>query len=129
MHPPRTPGPRSRLLLIAPRKPVRAPPEDFTEISNVVWAPAAPAIAIANWHDAGEVVWLDGRRQRLPAGWTPASWNSAGTRLLVVQGPITHPRRLGIWSPRHPRNVTVIGRLPGNATIAQIFWLAKPARL
>jgi hypothetical protein len=123
MHPPDTTGPRSRLLVINTHGSARVKRTDFREISDVVWDPSAPAIAVANWSGAGELIWLNGRREKLPAGWTPASWNAAGSELLVESGPINHPRKLGVWSRKHPTRVFVIGRLPTQLTIAQLSWV------
>jgi hypothetical protein len=57
----------------------------------VVSSLAGPALAF----------YPDGRRQTLPGDWQPLAWNQSGSSLLMKSG-----LRLGIWSSRHPHDVT-----------------------
>jgi len=66
------------------------------------------------------------RRYTLPAGWSPATWNTTGTQLLAW-GPGSD--QIGLWSPARPHSIEVIGSLPKGVTIGEFAWLAKPAKI
>jgi hypothetical protein len=92
--------------------------------SLLAWGERAPALALAFPAHAAELLFLDGHRQLLPAGWQPLTWNPAGTELLMQSA-----RSLGIWSMSAPGQVTRIGPSTPGVQILQADWLAKKAPL
>jgi hypothetical protein len=92
--------------------------------SLVAWGQRAPALALAFPAHAAELLFPDGHRQLLPAGWQPLTWNPTGTELLMQSA-----RALGIWSMSAPDQVTRIGPSTPGVQILQADWLAKKAPL
>lgn len=92
--------------------------------SLVAWGQHAPAVALAYPAHAAELLFPDGHRQLLPAGWQPLAWNPAGTGLLMQS-----PRALGIWSITSPGQVTRIGTVSPGVQILEADWLTSKAPL
>jgi len=92
--------------------------------SLVAWGQHAPALALAYPAHVAELLFPDGRRQLLPPGWQPLTWNPAGTELLMQS-----PRALGIWSMSAPGRVTRIGVSTAGVQILQADWLTSKAPL
>jgi hypothetical protein len=90
----------------------------------LLWGPAAPALVIPSASGDTSLIFQDGRRMRLPAGWQPWSWNPAGTELLMLRG-----STVGVWSLTRPGQVTLVTQIAPGFEIGDISWLAKPARL
>lgn len=95
----------------------------FAELGyTAFWGTGAPALVIGSSHRTFELLYLSGRRQPLPAGWRPLTWNPAGTELLMVSR-----TKLGIWSPDRPHQVRAIGPISRGYTIPGAAWLSAPA--
>jgi hypothetical protein len=92
--------------------------------SLVAWGQHAPALALAFPAHAAELLYPNGRRQLLPSGWQPLTWNPDGTQLLMQSA-----HALGIWSMSSPGQVTRIGPSTPGVQILQADWLAKKAPL
>jgi hypothetical protein len=123
-HYPGSPGPDPKVIIINRSKKITTVQNDLKEdIGALVWNEHGGGLV--PWANKGEVIYSAKRRYMLPSGWLPATWNPAGTRLLVQKG----GRELGLWSPSQPHVVTAIGSIPKSTVIGQIYWLAKPARL
>jgi hypothetical protein len=126
-HPPGTRGPDSSLLIVDHSGSAHRLSTDFTQLSEVVWGERAPAVAVAHWNGAGEVVFLNGTRKRLPSGWWPVAWNATGTQLLVRT--TGNPGTLGVWSLKNPAQVTRIGDMNQHMMITEAAWLRSKASL
>jgi hypothetical protein len=126
-HPPGTTGPNSKLIVVRPSGHTIVLKTGFTNLSEVVWNEKTPTLAVANWHGAGETISLTGVRHKLPPGWWPAAWNAAGTRLLVRKN--GSPASLGLWSPKRPAHVAIIGAMIPHLVISQVAWLASRSRM
>jgi hypothetical protein len=92
--------------------------------SLMAWGQQAPALALAFPDHAAELLFPDGRRQRLPAGWQPLAWSPDGTELLMQSA-----TALGVWSMSVPGQITRIGPITRGLQILQADWLAKKAPL
>ncbi|MFI5064453.1 MAG: hypothetical protein ACHP9Z_10810 [Streptosporangiales bacterium] len=92
--------------------------------SLVAWGEHAPALALAFPANDAELLFPDGQRQPLPAGWQPLAWNPGGSELLMQSA-----TALGIWSRSAPGQVTRIGRISPGAQILQAAWLDRKAPL
>ena len=92
--------------------------------SLVAWNEHAPALALAFPGDNAELLYPDGHRQQLPAGWQPLAWDPSGTELLMQSA-----TGLGIWSRSTPGGVVKAGRISGGTQILQAFWLNQQAPL
>lgn len=90
----------------------------------LAWSADAPDLIVATWPLRAEAIGTSGARTALPGGWFPITWNPAGTRLVVVS-----TSRIGYWSPKHPRAITVIGALDRGQEVALATWLDRPAAL
>ena len=95
-------------------------------LGSITWNEDGGGIGVASWADKGEVIYSGSRRYTLPAGWSPATWNTTGTQLLAW-GPGSG--QIGLWSPARPHSIEVIGSLPKGVTIGEFAWLAKPAKI
>lgn len=126
-HPPHTTGGRPRLLIVSPQGVAKIRPDGVgASLSNATWGPNVANIAITTWAGSG-VVLERGHKVKLPARWFPASWNEAGTKLLVFK--MGTPASIGVWSPAKPHTVQWIGALPAAVRDNQIVWLDKAPRL
>jgi hypothetical protein len=92
--------------------------------SLVAWGEHAPALALAFPGNNAELLYPDGRRQPLPAGWQPLAWDPAGRELLMQSA-----TGLGIWSRSSPGMVVRAGRITGGTQILQAVWLNQKAPL
>ena len=92
--------------------------------SLVAWGHHAPALAIAFPADRAELLFPDGSRKPLPAGWQPLAWNQAGTQLLMQSS-----TALGIWSASAPGRVRTVGVITPGMQILQAVWLTHKAPL
>lgn len=129
-HPAFLKGLRSRLLVISPRGHAREIKTGYRLIRQAVWSQHAPAIAVSDWANHGEIIWPSGRRQPLPSGWQPAAWNPAGNALLIWRlNKAGAPSSLAVWHPRAPGQVTLIGPAAPGTGIAIIAWLPHPAAM
>jgi hypothetical protein len=113
---------RTRLLIIDAHGDVRKIPTGLTHLGNLIWGERA-LLAVDSWNDTAEIIRPGKQPERLPTGWLPAAWSPAGTQLLVRS--INH--RLGIWSPRQPGHIRVLGTIPRHIQVPVIAWLSKPA--
>jgi hypothetical protein len=87
-----------------------------------VWGQSAPAVAVLAWKGPTELVFPSGKRELLPEGWAPLTWDPGGTRLLVLSG-----TTLGVWSLRDPGTVTVITTITPGFLIEEARWLTSKA--
>ena len=90
----------------------------------IAWGQQAPALALAFPDHQAELLFLDGWRQWLPAGWQPLAWSPDGTELLMQSA-----TALGVWSVSGPGRVTRIGPITRGLQILQADWLARKAPL
>ena len=119
------PGQRRPGIIIYGRGPVRRLSIGVSAIPSLVaWGEHAPALALAFPANNAELLFPDGQRQRLPAGWQPLAWNPAGSELLMQSA-----TALGIWSRSAPGQVTRVGGISPGAQILQAAWLDKKAPL
>jgi hypothetical protein len=95
----------------------------FGRLYGGVWGAQAPALVLRSIAGRGEVQFLSGRRELLPAGWKPLAWNPGGRQLLIASS--TH---LGIWALARPGHVSVIGTISRGYGIWQAEWLSGPAK-
>ena len=95
------------------------------DLAALLWNEKQGGLAVWGWGKEGKVIDNNAHQYTLPTGWVPASWNPAGTELLVRKP----GKELGLWSTKKPHSVVTIGALPGSPDIAKIVWLAHPAKL
>jgi hypothetical protein len=99
---------------------IRTPPLSYHQ----AWGQHAPALVVSSLAGPALAFYPSGRRQTLPGGWQPLAWNPSGSSLLMRSG-----RMLGIWSPRHPHDVTTVSSINKGFEVGQVTWLGKPARI
>jgi hypothetical protein len=90
--------------------------------SLLAWGHRAPALAVAFPGHQAELLFTDGRRRPLPAGWQPLAWNPSGTQLLMQSA-----TALGIWSATSPGRVRTVGVITPGMQILQAVWLSRSA--
>ena len=90
--------------------------------SLIAWGRRAPALAVAFPAHRAELLFPDGTRRALPAGWQPLAWNSSGTQLLMQSS-----AALGVWSASAPGRVQTVGVVTPGVQILQAVWLARQA--
>lgn len=88
----------------------------------VAWGRRAPALAVAFPAHRAELLFPDGTRRPLPAGWQPLAWNPSGSQLLMQSN-----TALGIWSAATPGQVRTVGLITPGMQILQAVWLARKA--
>jgi hypothetical protein len=97
----------------------------FAELGYTpLWSPEASALVVRSASAASEILFLSGRRDPLPAGWRPLTWDPSGRRILMV-----NRTELGIWSMSRPRQVSVIGPISHGFGIWHGAWLPGPAKM
>jgi hypothetical protein len=89
-----------------------------------LWGPHAEAIEIPPAVGTAELFFANGKREKLPAGWQPYSWNQDGNELLMLKG-----AAIGLWSMTRPGKVTTVGELTPGFVVEQINWLNRRAPL
>jgi hypothetical protein len=118
-------GQRKPSVLIYSRGDVRRLLTGINAIPSLLaWGQHAPALALAFPAHAAELLFPDGHRQLLPAGWQPLTWNPDGTELLMQSA-----RALGIWTVASPDQVTRIGAVTPGIQVLQADWLTRKAPL
>jgi hypothetical protein len=89
-----------------------------------LWGEHAPALVVPPWKGPAELLFLNGKTQKLPAGWQAWAWNEAGNELLMLKG-----TTLGVWSMTRPHAVAPIGAVSPGFEIEDVSWLSKKAPL
>ncbi len=118
-------GHRQPGIIIYGQGPVRRLSIGVSAIPSLVaWGEHAPALALAFPGDNAELLYPDGHRQQLPAGWQPLAWNPSGSELLMQSA-----TALGVWSRSAPGVVIKIGRISAGTQVLQAVWLDKQAPL
>ena len=101
-HYPGTTGPAPEVFTISKSGKITMIHADLPkDLGSVTWNERGGGLGIGTWGNKGEVVYGATRSYGLPSGWTPATWNSAGTQLMVW-GP---GQQIGFWSPAKPDSI------------------------
>jgi hypothetical protein len=123
-HYPGTPGPDPEVIIIDKSGKITTVKNDLKQdIGALVWNEQNGGLV--PWSHEGEVIYSATRRYMLPTGWLPATWNPAGTQLLVQKA----GTEFGLWTPSRPHVIQVIGSIPKSTVVGQFYWLAKPTKL
>ncbi len=135
------PGPGGRVALVGPSGPVVTGPKPGIVILSrsgharsispgvkalgypPLWGQTVPALVIPPVQGPAHLVYLNGRRETLPQGWQPWSWNPSGNALLMLRG-----TTLGIWSAARPGQVTPVTQITPGFEIEDISWLTHQAK-
>jgi WD40 repeat protein len=117
-HPPGSPGRSPTLLLLKGSKTTSLAIK--SDVSSITWSPVAPAIAVGSWDGSGELLYPNGYRLQLPAGWFPLSWSPSG-RSLLVRG--SADGALGVWSYESPKTIAVIRPVTTRVEVGQVVWV------